>query len=258
LKAGGISLQTSDGFFYPNGTIITSSWGGDRPDLSSIYQEEGNKDANTLLYVADQTQTTIYYYPNMTVVIEEIKTKVYYYGDWNSKTDTVSHNFYTAENGTDRISQLPTYQQLLDRNPLANCTAAANFFVNYTGEPIQSFSQYWGLANRSFPLFTSDYALYWWDYKAGYDLVLAQLGWNNTVNQEIGLTRGAATLQNKDWGTIITWKYMQSPYLPSGNEMYDQLKASYEAGAKYALVFNFAKDMNGNYGNIAGGAFSGA
>jgi hypothetical protein len=78
---------------------------------------------------------------------------------------------------------------------------------------------------------TSDYALYWWDYQGGYDTVFAQLGWNNTVAQEIGLVRGAADLQGKDWGTIITWKYMQAPYLPDGDEMFDQMKTSYKAGA---------------------------
>ena len=49
-------------------------------------------------------------------------------------------------------------------------------------------------------------------------------------------------MQGKPWGTILTWKYMQAPYLPGGDEMFDQLKASYVAGAKYAVVFNYAED----------------
>ena len=50
--------------------------------------------------------------------------------------------------------------------------------------------------------------LYWFDYLGGYDTIFAQLGWNTSViNQQIAQLRGAATMQNKDWGTIITWKY---------------------------------------------------
>jgi hypothetical protein len=43
---------------------------------------------------------------------------------------------------------------------------------------------------------------------------------------EIGLVRGAVNLQDKDWGTIITWKYNQSPYLLNGEELYDQMRFS--------------------------------
>ena len=62
------------------------------------------------------------------------------------------------------------------------------------------------LKNASVPIFCSDYALYWFDYRSGYDTVLAEVGWNNTLNQEIALVRGAANFQHKDWGVIITWK----------------------------------------------------
>ncbi|MCW4045027.1 MAG: hypothetical protein NWE94_05865, partial [Candidatus Bathyarchaeota archaeon] len=48
------------------------------------------------------------------------------------------------------------------------------------------------------PLFTSDYALYWFDYLAGYDVVFVELGWNNSRVQQIALCRGAANVQDKD------------------------------------------------------------
>ena len=99
-------------------------------------------------------------------------------------------------------------------------------------------------------LFTSDYALYWWDYKGGYDTVFAHLGWNNSVAQEIDLVRGAANSQGKSWGTILTWKYTHAPYLTNGTEMFDQMKTSYEAGAEYIIVFNYAEDMSGPYGTM--------
>jgi len=73
-------------------------------------------------------------------------------------------------------------------------------------------------------------------------VILAQLGWNNSITQEIGLVRGAANLQEKSWGTIITWKYTHAPYLTDGEEMFEQMKTSYDAGAEYVLIFNYSED----------------
>jgi len=88
------------------------------------------------------------------------------------------------------------------------------------------------------PLFTSDYALYWFDYKGGYDVILAEFGWNYSRHLNVALCRGAANVQNKDWGVMITWTYTQPPYLESGEELYDDLVLAYENGAKYILVFD--------------------
>jgi len=79
---------------------------------------------------------------------------------------------------------------------------------------------------------TSDYGLYWFDYLGGYGTILAQLGTNSSVDQQIALVRGASTLQNKTWGTIITWKYNQAPYLDTPSNIYQQMMDSYNAGAK--------------------------
>ena len=46
-------------------------------------------------------------------------------------------------------------------------------------------------------------------------------------------------MQNKDWGTIITWKYTQPPYLDTGENIYNQMVTSYNAGAKYITIFNY-------------------
>jgi hypothetical protein len=115
-------------------------------------------------------------------------------------------------------------------------------FVNSNG------NNYEWLKSKNATFFTSDYALYWWDYLSGFDFVLAQLGWNNTAAQEIGLVRGAANMQGKSWGTIITWTYRDEPYLASGDTIYEQMKLSYECGAEYVVVFNYAEDMDGLYG----------
>ena len=98
---------------------------------------------------------------------------------------------------------------------------------------------YQALKNNSINVFASDYVLYWFDYKMGYNTIFAQVGWNHTQEQDIALVRGAATLQNKSWGTIITWKYDQPPYLDTAENILYQMRTSYEAGAEYIVLFNF-------------------
>ena len=97
------------------------------------------------------------------------------------------------------------------------------------------------LKNNNITRFVSDYALYWFDYLAGYNTVFAELGWGHSTPQHISLCRGAATAQNKDWGTIITWKSSieETASIKSGSEMLQEMFTSYEAGAKYVVVFNF-------------------
>ena len=91
----------------------------------------------------------------------------------------------------------------------------------------------------SIPVFTADNALYWWDYLAGYNVVFAELGWNHNEAQHIGLCRGAANVQGKDWGAIITWATNDPPYLATGTQLLQELNTAYTAGAKYVIVFNW-------------------
>jgi hypothetical protein len=95
-------------------------------------------------------------------------------------------------------------------------------------------------------LFTSDYALYKFDYQAGYDVLLAQFGWNYSRQLNAALCRGAATAQDKQWGVMITWTYLQPPYIESGEELYNDLLVAYDNGAKYILVFNSNKEYTDN------------
>ena len=104
------------------------------------------------------------------------------------------------------------------------------------------------LQNRSIKAFTSDYALYWFDYLGGYNTVFAEFGSNQTILLSIAMARGAATMQNKTWGTIITWTYDQPPYLVNGTEMYSQLVAGYTAGAKYEILFDFPTIAGNSFG----------
>jgi len=89
------------------------------------------------------------------------------------------------------------------------------------------------------PVFTADNALYWFDYLAGYDAVFAEFGWNLHEAQQIALCRGAANVQGKKWGTIITWASNDPPYLASGSQMLQQMNIAYYSGAKYLIVFNY-------------------
>jgi hypothetical protein len=98
------------------------------------------------------------------------------------------------------------------------------------------------------PTFTSDYCLYWFDYLGGYDTMLAELGWNCSVSEQIALVKGAARMQNKEWGTMITWKYYLSPYLDCGDQIYSQMAASYAAGANYIAVFDYPYNSSNPYG----------
>ncbi len=117
-------------------------------------------------------------------------------------------------------------------------------------EAIKTDSGLNALKNRSITAFTSDYALYWWDYLSGFDVLFAQFGWNHTTEQDIALIRGAANLQDKSWGAIVTWKYNATPYLASGEEIYSQMCMAYKCGAEYVVLFNYAEDMDGAYGTL--------
>jgi len=121
-----------------------------------------------------------------------------------------------------------------------NYTDASNQFV----DRLKSSLNRMNYTDPAVPcLFTSDYALYWFNYKAGYDVLLAQLGWNYSRQLNIALCRGAATMQEKEWGVIITWTYTEPPYIESGEELYKDLVLAYENGAKYISIF----DSNENY-----------
>lgn len=97
-------------------------------------------------------------------------------------------------------------------------------------------------------IFTADYGLYWYNYQAGYSGVFAEFVGNESRERHIALCRGAASTFDRDWGTIITWKYNQAPYLESGQDVYNDLSLAYSSGAKYAVVFSYP-DI-GEYGTL--------
>jgi hypothetical protein len=122
----------------------------------------------------------------------------------------------------------------------SNYTDAADKYVENLAGNLTEFRF------SDFPLLTSDYALYEFDYRAGYDAVFAEFGWNFSRPLQVALCRGAAAVHNKDWGVMITWTYNTLPYIESGPELYNDMVTAYQNGAKYILVFDYPK--NSTYG----------
>jgi len=122
-----------------------------------------------------------------------------------------------------------------------NYTDAANKFVGNLSEYLKHVTDYYIRAGE-FTLFTSDYGLYWFDYEAGYNVILCEFGWNHSRLLNVALNRGAAKMQSKDWGVIITWTYRHPPYIESADELYYDMILAYLSGAKYVVVFNHPMD----------------
>jgi hypothetical protein len=121
--------------------------------------------------------------------------------------------------------------------------AAKKFVTDLNSDPSMQ-----RLKNNNIPTFTADYALYWFDYMVGYDVIFAELGWNSSRIQQIGLCRGAAKVQDKEWGAIITWTYSDPPYLEGGPEIFEDMLLAYHAGAKYIMVFNYPQIISMAFG----------
>ena len=174
----------------------------------------------------------------------------YNWAKYFQETTFNPHQHYNSSIYTKKI-----YEKLQDSKisgiPPSNYTLEATLFNFLLTQNlgVRSLKQY------NLTYLTSDYGLYWFDYIGQYKTILAQLGWNSSVDQQIALVRGAATLQNRTWGTIITWRYSQAPYLDTPDNIYDQMLDSYNTGAKYIIIFNYS---NGTQIDPYGGAMTNA
>ncbi len=130
----------------------------------------------------------------------------------------------------------------LDQGPEMLIEGGKNYTdvaANYTNALTLIVSHY---MNFSEYVFTADYGLYWFNYKAGYTAVFVEFGWNHSRLLHIGLCRGAAKAYNKEWGAIVTWTYTNPPYIvESKEELYDDMILAYKSGAKYVVVFDYPK-----------------
>ena len=225
------------------GVYYSDELGGKMLDDYSEFKDTVTGDSITKTRYADivveKTSGVVIHY--------ELNGKINLYEPTPISPDGVYSTFYP--NGTitvkqPNVSPSTTYQQLASQRPFKDNNETAERFLSRNHDDI-------GFLKNSTTVFSSDYALYWFDYQAGYDVMLAQLGWNISLNQQIALCRGAATAQSKDWGVVITWKYNSVPYLDSGDEISNQLKSSYECGAKYFVLFDFYEEGQSNpYGTL--------
>jgi len=232
IDFGNMAFQSDDDtifHYFQNDTVrvMKNGYGGE----IKVFTNRANVvyRLNGVIYLSIHEGYVIYYYPDGAITA--------YKPDWGSESIS-----YTSENITLFPLPLPSYEELLKQNPVRTYDDAARVFVDWNKGFFDAINKE-QLDKKDVSVFTADYGLYWWDYQSGYDLVLAELGWNNSIVQEIGLVRGAANLQNKQWGTIITWKYTQPPYLAGGQEMFEQMKTSYETGAQYVIIFNYSEDQ---------------
>jgi hypothetical protein len=146
------------------------------------------------------------------------------------------------ELGGRQLDQAENYTQV---NQASSYSDASNNFVSTLNKGLNHYMQYYMMTSNQ-NLITSDYALYWFDYKAGYNTVLSEFIWNYSKQLSISLNRGAATVQNKNWGVIIDWTYDAAPYIETGPELYNDMVLSYQNGAKYITIFDYPK--NSTYG----------
>jgi len=138
--------------------------------------------------------------------------------------------------------QLDHYKYRLVQDA-SNSTDAGTRYVNSLNRTLSSIRGSYG-SSVNLPLFSSDYGLYWFDYKAGYDVVFAEFGWNYSRQLNVALCRGAATVLDRDWGVMITWTYDGSPYIESGDKLFEDMTLAYNNGAKYIIVFDSNYDYS--------------
>ena len=119
-----------------------------------------------------------------------------------------------------------------------NYTDAAKKYVEVLNENLKHYTTYY-MNTTGLKLLTADYALYWFNYEAEYDVVLAEFGWNHSRLLNVALCRAAANVRSREWGVIITWTYRQPPYLETADELYYDMVLAYLSGAKYIIIFNY-------------------
>jgi hypothetical protein len=161
-------------------------------------------------------------------------------GYWNGNSTTLSGAKNTS------------FQNLTDNNDAATRYTTGRQSILRSGSMQHIInSSISNSINSPIPVFTSDYALYWFDYLTGYNAVFVELGGTSGVGskvQQIAMCRGAANVQGKEWGAIITWTYNDSPYIENGTELLKDVNMAYRTGAKYIIVFNYPYLPDNAYG----------
>ena len=177
-------------------------------------------------------------------------------GDWQQEWIDMARQTWGEKFLGVYLRDEPGGRQIEMGDPVENASSYKEAADNYVKTVSSYFSNQF-LNSKGVPIFVSDFVLYYYDYLAGFDIVFAEFGWNNSRIRQIGLCRGAAEMVNKDWGVIITWTYMEPPYIGSGEEIYQDMVTAYNGGAKYVVLFNYPQYPEGNqYGILSDEHFS--
>ena len=138
--------------------------------------------------------------------------------------------------------------KLIDGGHSVNVTAAKTYseaailYTHHLNYFLSNVSEYYLPAR--FPLYSSDYALYWYDYLSGYDVIFAEYVGNQSRQIATGLCRGAAKSLGRQWGVIITWSNNIEPLVENPEQLYKDMVLAYQNGAKYIIVFNSPGQFN--------------
>ena len=113
---------------------------------------------------------------------------------------------------------------------------AAILYTHHLNYYLGNISQFY--APAEFRLYSSDYALYWYDYVAGYDVIFTEYVGNYSRQIATGLGRGAAKTLGKDWGVMVTWGHDFEPFRKDPDLLYNDMVLAYQNGARYIMAFN--------------------
>ena len=150
------------------------------------------------------------------------------------------------EPGGKQLDYAPSTPDYIDKpiKQAANYSDAAQQYINdlYNFAINYACPTYYQTPNLE--VFTSDYGLYWFDYAAGYNTILTEFVGNSSRQIAISLCRGAAHVQDKDWGVIITYgtDFSQSPpqvpAIENASQLYSDMVLAWQNDAKYIAVFD--------------------
>jgi hypothetical protein len=129
-------------------------------------------------------------------------------------------------------------------------TEAASKYINGVNFYLKNYTAYY--QPPKLHLYTSDYALYWYDYLSGYSTVFAEFVGSGRMEIQVGLCRGAASTLHKDWGAMLTWSNY-TDFIDNPQQIFSDMVTAYQNGAKYIAVFNSAtNNTQAQYGGLTG------
>jgi hypothetical protein len=128
------------------------------------------------------SNNSVTYMRNGTVYLRNMYPPYYSFTYYGNGSITAQRDDGSPITLNDSISLQFTYDQLWNASPIQTPEQVADLFVN---QPNRTINLVRSESNSTLKMFTSDYALQWFDYQSGYDVVLTQFVWNESTTQEI-------------------------------------------------------------------------